>query len=67
MLYSGDTSVFILWRLWCVHIVAGYIELVCWVRTVVGYIEVARVCSYCERLYRGDGVRPYYCRVNRGG
>jgi len=29
--------------------------------------EVTRACSYCERLYRGDGVPPYYCRVNRGG
>jgi len=29
--------------------------------------EVARACSYGERLYRGDGVRPYYCRVNRDG
>ena len=34
---------------------------------MVGYVEVARAYSYCERLYRGDGVRPYYCRVNRGG
>jgi len=44
-LHTGGYGVFIFWqvtwrRLWCVHILAGYIEAV-------------MVCSYCDRLHRG--------------